>query len=98
MPHTYETDGTAIYQKSFAIIRAEADLTRFDADEEPVVVRMIHAAGMIGLEAFIRFSPGMALDAKKHAGLIGEKKLSSSDAKLLAVKPVLVSWSIGYAD
>jgi precorrin-8X/cobalt-precorrin-8 methylmutase len=60
MPHTYETDGAAIYQKSFAIIRAEADLTRFDADEEPVVVRMIHAAGMIGLEAFIRFSPGMA--------------------------------------
>jgi hypothetical protein len=51
-----------------------------------------------GCGLMLRFSPGMALDAKKHAGLIGEKKLSSSDAKLLAVKPVLVSWSIGYAE
>jgi precorrin-8X/cobalt-precorrin-8 methylmutase len=60
MPHIYETDGAAIYQKSFAIIRAEADLTRFTADEEPVVVRMIHASGMVGLAAFIRFTTDMA--------------------------------------
>jgi precorrin-8X/cobalt-precorrin-8 methylmutase len=60
MPHIYETDSAAIYQKSFAIIRAEADLTRFTADEEPVVVRMIHASGMVGLAAFIRFTPDMA--------------------------------------
>lgn len=26
MPHTYETDGAAIYRQSFATIRAEADL------------------------------------------------------------------------
>jgi len=51
-----------------------------------------------GCGVTLRFSPGMALDAKKHAGLIGEKKLSSSDAKLLAVKPVLVSWSVGYGE
>ncbi len=51
MPHLYETDGAAIYRQSFATIRAEADLARFTADEEPVVVRMIHAAGMVGLEA-----------------------------------------------
>jgi precorrin-8X/cobalt-precorrin-8 methylmutase len=60
MPHVYETDGAAIYQKSFATIRAEADLKRFTADEEPVIVRMIHAAGMVGLEAFVRLTPGMA--------------------------------------
>jgi hypothetical protein len=46
----------------------------------------------------LRFSPGMALDAKRHAGLIGEKKLSSSDAKLLAVKPLLTEWNVGYAE
>ena len=57
MPHVYETDGATIYQKSFATIRAEADLARFTVDEEPVVVRMIHAAGMVGLEAFVRFTP-----------------------------------------
>ena len=60
MLHSYETDGAAIYKKSFAIIRAEADLARFSADEEPVVVRMIHAAGMVGLEAHVRFTPDMA--------------------------------------
>jgi precorrin-8X/cobalt-precorrin-8 methylmutase len=50
MPYAYETDGAAIYAESFATIRAEADLARFDPDEERVVVRMIHAAGLVGLE------------------------------------------------
>jgi precorrin-8X/cobalt-precorrin-8 methylmutase len=60
MKHTYETDGAKIYKESFATIRAEADLARFNKDEESVVVRMIHAAGMVGLEEHVRFSPGMA--------------------------------------
>ena len=64
MPHAYETDGAAIYRQSFATIRREADLARFTADEEPVVVRMIHAAGMVGLEAHVRFTPGMAAAAR----------------------------------
>ncbi len=64
MPHTYETDGAAIYAQSFATIRAEADLARFAPDEELVVVRMIHAAGMVGLEAHVHFSPGMAAAAR----------------------------------
>ena len=38
MPHVYETDGAAIYRQSFATIRAEADLGRFSADEEPVAM------------------------------------------------------------
>lgn len=62
--HSYETDGAAIYAESFATIRAEADLARFDADEEPVAVRMIHAAGLVGLERDVRFSPGMAQAAR----------------------------------
>ena len=65
MPHVYETDGAIIYKKSFATIRAEADLARFAVDEEPVVVRMIHAAGMVGLERSIRFTPGMARAARE---------------------------------
>jgi precorrin-8X/cobalt-precorrin-8 methylmutase len=64
MLHSYETDGAAIYQRSFAIIRAEAELARFTTDEEPIVVRMIHAAGMVGLERHIRFTPGMAVAAR----------------------------------
>ena len=64
MPHIYETDGAAIYLRSFATIRAEADLAQFTPEEEVVVVRMIHAAGMVGLEAFAQFSPGMAIAAR----------------------------------
>jgi precorrin-8X/cobalt-precorrin-8 methylmutase len=64
MLHRYETDGAAIYRQSFAIIRAEANLAGFTADEEPVVVRMIHAAGMVSLETHIRFTPGMATTAR----------------------------------
>lgn len=59
MPYSYETDGAAIYAESFATIRAEADLARFAPEEEPVAVRMIHAAGLVGLEAHVRVSPGM---------------------------------------
>ena len=68
MPHIYETDGAAIYRQSFAMIRAEADLGRFTPDEEPVVVRMIHAAGMVGLETHVRFTPGMAIAARVGIG------------------------------
>ena len=64
MPHSYETDGAAIYATSFATIRAEADLARFSTEEEPVVVRMIHAAGLVGLERDVDFSPGMAEAAR----------------------------------
>lgn len=64
MPYDYEKDGAAIYRQSFATIRAEADLAGFSPDEEPVAVRMIHAAGMVGLERDIVFSPGMAAAAR----------------------------------
>ena len=64
MPHCYETDGAAIYRQSFATIRSEAELARFSADEEPVAVRMIHAAGMVDLAPFINFSPGFAAAAR----------------------------------
>jgi precorrin-8X/cobalt-precorrin-8 methylmutase len=58
MPYSYETDGAAIYRQSFATIRAEAALARFAPDEEQIVVRMIHAAGLVGLEAHVKMSPG----------------------------------------
>lgn len=64
MKHTYITDGAEIYRQSFATIRAEADLERFSPEEEIVAVRMIHAAGMVGLEKHIRFTKGMAIAAR----------------------------------
>ena len=65
MPHVYEKDGAAIYRQSFAIIRREADLAGFSADEESVVVRMIHAAGLVELAGHVRFSDDMARVARK---------------------------------
>lgn len=60
MPYDYEKDGAAIYRQSFATIRAEADLGRFSKDEEQIAVRMIHAAGLVGLERHIKFSKDFA--------------------------------------
>lgn len=53
-------DGAAIYARSFAIIRAEADLARFRGIAERVAVRMIHACGMTDLAADIVMSEGFA--------------------------------------
>jgi precorrin-8X/cobalt-precorrin-8 methylmutase len=64
MPHSYETDGAEIYLRSFATIRAEADLARFTPEEEVVAVRMIHAAGMVDLAPHVHFTPGMAIAAR----------------------------------
>ena len=60
MPYQYETNGAAIYAQSFAMIRSESDLERFSADEEPIAVRMIHAAGMVELASSIQFSEDFA--------------------------------------
>jgi len=53
----YEKNGAAIYARSFAIIRAEADLSGFAADEARVAVRIIHASGMVEIARRIRFHP-----------------------------------------
>ena len=64
MPHQYMTDGAAIYAQSFSMIRAESELERFNAHEEPIAVRMIHAAGMVELASSIHFSPEFATAAR----------------------------------
>jgi len=56
---TYLRDGAAIYQRSFAIIRAEAALSHFSAEEAEVAVRMIHACGLVEAASHIMFGPGI---------------------------------------
>lgn len=58
---SYFRDGAEIYRRSFAMIRAEADLSRFDPQLERVVVRMIHACGMVDLAGDVAASPGFAV-------------------------------------
>ena len=60
----YVRDGGAIYARSFAIIRAEADLSPFAADEAPIAVRIIHACGMVSVARRIRFGHGFAAAAR----------------------------------
>jgi precorrin-8X/cobalt-precorrin-8 methylmutase len=51
----YLRDGTAIYERSFAIIRAEADLSRFSPEQADVAVRMVHACGQVDVVPHIEF-------------------------------------------
>jgi precorrin-8X/cobalt-precorrin-8 methylmutase len=60
----YVRDGAEIYRRSFATIRAEADLSRFPADVARVVVRMIHSCGMTDLPADVGFSEGVVRAAR----------------------------------
>jgi precorrin-8X/cobalt-precorrin-8 methylmutase len=54
----YLADGPAIYERSFAIIRAEADLSALPADAHDVAIRMIHSCGMVDLADDMDISPG----------------------------------------
>jgi len=60
----YLRDGNAIYARSFAIIRSEADLSAFAPDSVDIVVRMIHACGMVDLTRHIVMHPNLATAAR----------------------------------
>jgi len=60
----YLKDGPEIYRRSFATIRAEADLDGLDPVLERTVVRMIHACGMVDLVSDVRASPGFGAAAR----------------------------------
>jgi precorrin-8X/cobalt-precorrin-8 methylmutase len=77
----YVRDGAEIYRRSFAAIRAEADLERFPADVARVVVRMIHSCGMTDLPGDVGYSDGVVA-AAREALLSGAPVLC--DAQMVA--------------
>jgi len=77
----YLRDGPAIYERSFAIIRAEADLSRFSAEEADVAVRMIHACGQVEVAQHIAFG-GEVVTAARRALAAGAPILC--DAEMVA--------------
>ena len=79
--YSYVRDGAAIYARSFATIRAEADLSGFSVAEARVAVRVIHACGMVEVARDLRFHPDFA-DAARGAVLAGRPILC--DAKMVA--------------
>ncbi|MBG0816704.1 precorrin-8X methylmutase [Planomonospora sp. ID82291] len=60
----YVRDGAEIYRRSFATIRAEAELGGLPGDVAQVAVRMIHACGMVDLVADLGWSPGVVASAR----------------------------------
>ncbi|MEV4008103.1 precorrin-8X methylmutase [Actinomadura sp. NPDC049753] len=60
----YVRDGAEIYRRSFATIRAEADLSGLPDDVARVAVRMIHACGMTDLVDDQAWSPGVVARAR----------------------------------
>ncbi len=64
MSYSYIRDGAEIYRRSFAIIRAESDLARFTAEQEPVAVRVIHASGQVEAARDLVFSPDFVSAAR----------------------------------
>lgn len=66
--YDYIRDGNAIYQRSFAIIREEADLSRFSDEEADIAVRMIHACGLVDAAPHFSFSPDFVSAARTALG------------------------------
>ena len=64
MSRAYVRDGAEIYRRSFATIRAEADLSGLPPDLRPVAVRMIHACGQVDLVDDVGSSPGVVAAAR----------------------------------
>jgi len=54
----YERDPAAIYAQSFATVRGEARIDRFPADLQGLIIRLVHACGMVEVADRLAFSPG----------------------------------------
>jgi precorrin-8X/cobalt-precorrin-8 methylmutase len=76
---TYLRDGAEIYRRSFAMIRSEARLDALDPVLERVVVRMIHACGMVDLTEDVAASPGFGAAAQRalreHAPILCDTQM-----------------------
>jgi precorrin-8X/cobalt-precorrin-8 methylmutase len=64
MAERYLRDAAAIYERSFAIIRAEADLSGFSGEEAEVAIRMIHACGLVDAAKYFLFGHGVVAAAR----------------------------------
>jgi precorrin-8X/cobalt-precorrin-8 methylmutase len=77
----YIRDGAEIYRRSFAIIRAEADLSNFSSAEADVVVRMIHACGLVTASKQVAFGDGLVEAAR---GALEAGAVILCDAEMVA--------------
>jgi precorrin-8X/cobalt-precorrin-8 methylmutase len=78
MGHDYVRDGDAIYRQSFAIIRSEADFSGFTPEQQDIVVRIVHAAGLVEAAQAVQFSDDF-VDAARAALAAGAPILCDSE-------------------
>jgi precorrin-8X/cobalt-precorrin-8 methylmutase len=88
----YLRDGAAIYERSFAIIRAEADLSRFSVEEAEIVVRMIHACGVVEAAQHILFGGNLVVAAR---GALSAGAPILCDAEMVAHGITHARWPAG---
>ena len=62
--YTYLRDPAAIYRRSFALIREEANLRRFPASLRPLAIRLAHAAGDLSILDDLAWSRGAAASGR----------------------------------
>lgn len=86
LPYNYLRDPAAIYERSFALIEAEADLSRFPLDMRSVALRLAHAAGDISILADLVWS--------ENAAAAGANALASS-APILVDSRMVAAGIIG---
>jgi precorrin-8X/cobalt-precorrin-8 methylmutase len=79
--YDYIRDGNAIYERSYANIREEADLSAFTEEQADIAIRMIHACGQVEAASHFRFSPDFVA-AARGALLAGKPVLC--DAEMVA--------------
>jgi precorrin-8X/cobalt-precorrin-8 methylmutase len=63
--YTYLRDPAAIYARSFALIEAAADFSRFPSELRPVARRLAHAAGEVSLLDDLVWSDGAVVAGKQ---------------------------------
>ncbi|POO54566.1 precorrin-8X methylmutase [Agrobacterium rosae] len=79
--YDYIRDGNAIYERSFAMVREEADLSAFTTDQAEIAIRMIHACGQVEAAQHFRFSPDFVAAAR---GALEAGKPILCDAEMVA--------------
>jgi precorrin-8X/cobalt-precorrin-8 methylmutase len=77
----YLHDGDAIYERSFAMIRAEANLNSLPVELQAIAVRLIHACGMTDIVQDLQASPQAVAIGK--AALMGGAPILC-DAQMVA--------------
>jgi precorrin-8X/cobalt-precorrin-8 methylmutase len=63
--YTYLRDPAAIYERSFALIEEEADLTRFPPEMRPLALRLAHAAGDVSILGDLLWSEDAVAEGRR---------------------------------